>query len=392
MNDHDATRLARGGRAPDFETPPSAPPLYLTTAFDIDDLSQLDAVVAGTTSGYLYTRDGNPNHTALSADLAALEGAEAAAVFASGMGALTATLVAAASAGDHILAGQVLYGRSGQLLKLFAKQYQVDVTFFDPARPGELAGLVTPRTKLCLVESLTNPLLEVADLPAIRQAIGDIPLLVDATFATPILQKPLELGATLVWHSGSKALNGHGDVMLGSVAGPSTWIRKIRGLSSLLGVNANPFECWLASRGLRTLALRMERVTATANRFAKWLSTQPGVERVYHPSLPEHPTHELAQRMLPRGSGGMLAFDLAGGRPAVDRFFRAISEAVPFSPTLADARTTLSYPAGTSHKFMTADERASYGIGEGLVRVSIGLEDPADLERDFAAALEVAVN
>jgi len=387
MTLRDDTHLARAGAAPEFETRPSSPPVYLTTAFDLEDVSQLDQITSGAASGYLYTRDGNPNHAAFANDLALLERADEATVCSSGMGALTATLAALGRAGDHIVAGRVLYGRTGQLLQHFASHFGLEVTFVDATKAEDVAAAIRPATKLCLVESLTNPLLEVTDLPAIRQAIGEVPLLVDATFVTPILQKPLEFGATLVWHSGSKYLNGHGDVMLGAIAGPSALIRKIRGMVSLYGTNANPFECWLASRGMRTLGLRMQRVTTSATRIANWLAQQSTVLRVNHPSLASHPTHEVAQRVLPQGTGGMLSFDLPGGRPAVDALFRRLAESIPFSPTLADARTTFSYPAATSHKFMTAAERAACGIGDGLVRLSVGLEDPNDLIEELTTGL-----
>ena len=268
-----------------------------------------------------------------------------------------------------------------------AASFGLKVTYFDVADPESLRSLITPETKLCIVESISNPLLEVADLPRIVATLGAVPLLVDSTFGTPCLIRPIEHGATLVWHSVSKYLNGHGDVMAGVVVGPHGLLRKIRAMSSLYGVNANPFESWLASRGLRTLPLRMERVSQTALTIAAFLEQHPRVTRVFYPGLPSHSDHALAQRLLPRGCGGMLAFDVAGGRSAVDTLFRALADVIPFSPTLADARTTVSYPAGTSHKFMTAAERATYGIGDGLVRLSIGLEDPADLQRDLERGL-----
>ncbi|RPI88807.1 MAG: cystathionine gamma-lyase, partial [Planctomycetaceae bacterium] len=230
-------------------------------------------------------------------------------------------------------------------------------------------------------------LMEVADLPAIVAALGEVPLLVDSTFATPCLVRPVEHGAKLVFHSGSKYLNGHGDVMLGMVAGESALVRKIRGIGALYGVNSNPFESWLGSRGMRTLPLRMERVSKTAMVLAEFLATHSAIERVYYPGLETHPSHAVAKRLMPRGCGGMLAFDLRGGQPAVATLFRALSESIPFSPTLADARTTVSYPAGTSHKFMTKAERTACGISDGLVRLSAGLEDPADLLRELDLAL-----
>ncbi len=383
----EATLAARGGWAEPFTTRTSSPPVYMTTAFDIESLEQLDAVTGGREKGYIYTRDGNPNHEAFANDVARLEGADAGVVTASGMGALTAVLMAMVQSGDHVLAARVLYGRTGQLLNHMVASFGLKVTYFDVANVDSLKQALTPQTKLCIVESISNPLLEVADLPEIVATLNGIPLLVDSTFGTPCLIRPIEHGATLVWHSVSKYLNGHGDVMAGVVVGPYTLIRKIRAMSSLYGVNTNPFESWLASRGLRTLPLRMERVSQTATQIARFLQTQPQVTRVFYPGLEDHPDFALAQRLLPKGCGGMLAFDLAGGRSAVDSLFRALAHVIPFSPTLADARSTVSYPAGTSHKFMTAAERSEYGIGDGLVRLSIGLEDPADLQSDLTKGL-----
>jgi cystathionine beta-lyase/cystathionine gamma-synthase len=382
-----ATVAARAGCAPEFTTKSSSPPVYLTTAFDLESLEQLEAVTGGGQKGYIYTRDGNPNHDAFTNDVATLEHAEAGAVMASGMGALTAILMAMVKSGDHVIAARVLYGRTGQLLDHLATNFGLKVSYFDVDDLFALKAALIPETRLCIVESISNPLLEVADLPAIVDVLQGIPLLVDSTFATPCLLRPIDHGATLVWHSVSKYLNGHGDVMAGIVVGPTNLIRKIRAMSSLYGVNANPFESWLASRGLRTLPLRMQRVSQTATEIAAFLQSHPHVSRVFYPGLTDHAHFERARRLLPHGCGGMLAFDLPGGRPAVDMLFRRLADVIPFSPTLADARTTVSYPAGTSHKFMTAAARAACGIGDGLVRLSIGLEDASDLKRELAAAL-----
>jgi cystathionine beta-lyase/cystathionine gamma-synthase len=378
---------ARGGWYPDFKTRPSAPAIFQTTAFDMHGLEQLEAVGAGRETGYIYTRDGNPNHDAFAADVARLEGAEAGVVCASGMGAMTAALLAHVKTGDHVVAARVLYGRTYQLLNHLSGAFGVTTTFVDATQPEEFARAITPRTKLAIVETISNPLLEVVDLPAIAAALGEVPLLVDSTFATPCLLRPIEHGARLVFHSASKYLNGHGDVMLGVIVGKRDAVRRVKGLAALYGVNSNPFECWLASRGLRTLPVRMQRVSQTALALARFLTAQPAVERVYYPGLEAHPSHALARRFLTRGFGGMLSFDLRGGKAAVADFFRALADTIPFSPTLADARSTLSYPAGTSHKFMSADERQSYGIGDGLVRLSVGLESEADLARELEGAL-----
>ena len=382
-----ATIAARAGWSPDFTTRTSSPPIYMTTAFDIDSLDHLDAVAGGREKGYIYTRDGNPNHEAFANDIARMEQAESGVVTASGMGALTAVLMAMLKTGEHVIAARVLYGRTGQLLNHMASSFGLKVTYFDLDDLEGLRAAILPETKLCIVESISNPLLEVADLPAIAAVLKNIPLLVDNTFATPCLLQPVKHGATLVWHSASKYLNGHGDVMAGIVVGPNHLMRRIRAMSSLYGVNANPFESWLAARGLRSLPLRMARVSQTALEIAKYLTTMPAVSKVYYPGLDDHPHFVRSKTLLPNGCGGMLAFDLTSGRSAVDALFRLLAETIPFSPTLADSRTTVSYPAGTSHKFMTVAERAACGIGDGLVRLSIGLEDQNDLKAELGAAL-----
>jgi cystathionine beta-lyase/cystathionine gamma-synthase len=388
----DATVCARGGWYAEFQTRPSAPALFQTTAFDLESLEQLEAVAGGSQPGYIYTRDGNPNHDAFASDVARLEGAEAGAVCASGMGAVAAILLALLKSGDHVVAARVLYGRTAQMLNHMQASFGIGVDYVDGNDPAAFGKAVTSKTKLVLVETISNPLMEVANLPEIVARLNGVPLVVDGTFATPCLSRPIAHGAQLVFHSASKYLNGHGDVMLGVVAGSRPLVRRVRAMSSLYGLNSNPFECWLASRGLRTLPLRVARVSATAAELAAFLQTQSGVVRVYYPGLESHPTHELARRLLPGGFGGMLSFDLAGGRQAVARLFRQLAHTIPFSPTLADARTTLSHPSSTSHKFMSAAERAACGIGDGLVRLSVGLEDPQDLTRELGRALAAAAS
>jgi cystathionine beta-lyase/cystathionine gamma-synthase len=379
------TICARGGWAPDFVTRPSSPPVYMTTAFDLDGLEQLDDIASSRVAGYIYTRDGNPNHEAFASDLARLEGAESAVVCSSGMGAMTAVLLAHVKSGDHVIAAKVLYGRTGQMLNQLQSQFGVQVTFVDALNPTAFQQAVTPNTKLAIIENISNPLMEVADVPAIVATLGEVPLLVDSTFATPILQKPISLGAQIVFHSASKYLNGHGDVMMGVVAGKLSTMRKVKAMMALFGMNSNPYECWLASRGLRTLPIRMERVSRSAAELSLFLQSHPKIRGVYYPGLEQHPTHAIAKKLLPGGFGGMVAFELNGGRDSVAKLFRSLGE-IPFSPTLADARTTVSYPTGTSHKFMTAADREALGIRDGLVRLSVGLEDVHDLQHELETA------
>lgn len=383
----DSTTCARGGWSTEFVTRPSNPPIYQTTAFDLEGIEQLDAVTSGEQHGYIYTRDGNPNHAAFAADVATLERADSGAVMASGMAAVSAIFLSHLKSGDHVVAARVLYGRTWQLLADLQRAFGIEVTFFDANDMNDLRQSIKPTTKLCVVESISNPLVEVVDLPAIVAAMGEIPVVVDNTFATPCLLRPLEHGAKIVFHSASKYLNGHGDVMLGVVAGDRIAMTKVRRVAALYGFNAQPFECWLASRGLRTLPLRMQRVSETALKVATFLSQHADVAQVFYPGLATHPTHELARRFLPHGYGGMLSFELKSGVDGVRPIFRALAHTLPFSPTLADARTTISYPAGTSHKFLSVDERRTYGISDGLIRVSIGLEDATDLIRELETAL-----
>lgn len=384
----DSSTAARGGWVEPFTTQPSNPPIYQTTAFDLDGLDQLDSVTSGQEHGYIYTRDGNPNQSAFAEDVARLERAEAGAVGASGMGVISALLLSHCKTGDHILAARVLYGRTAQLLNQLERSFGIEVTYFDATDPAAIPGVLRESTRLCLIEGISNPLMEVADIPAIAEQLGEIPLVVDNTFATPILQKPMELGASAVVHSVSKYLNGHGDVMMGVISGNKFLVRRTRQFIALFGFNGNPLESWLASRGLRTLPIRMERVSNTAQSLAEFLCAHPQVEQVYYPGLAQHPSHETAKRLLPHGYGGMLSFDLADGKAAANRLLKLLGHTIPFSPTLADARTTLSHPATTSHKFMTPEERKTYGIGDGLVRLSVGLEDARSLQAELESALD----
>ena len=369
-------------------TSPSAPPIYQTTAFDVPDLDVLHALYEGRASGDVYTRDSNPNHTALAESIAIMEDAEAGAVFASGMGAAGSIFLALTSAGDHVILARALYGKTLQLASRMQQQFGLQISYFDADLPEQLKELVTEKTRFVLVETVSNPLLQVADIEAIASFLNDSIPLVDSTFTTPELIRPLNLGASIVFHSASKYLNGHGDVMLGVAAGRKSLIRKMSETSSIFGQNANPFESWLCQRGLRTLPLRMKQICQTTLELARELSQHPAVRKVHHPLLAGHPSQAIASRLYPDGTGGILALELAGnGFSVVNRFMQAAS-GMPFSPTLADARTTISHPATTSHRFMTAEQRAEIGIRDELIRVSVGLEPLEQLKAEFSQVLE----
>lgn len=382
----------RMGNPPTSATTPSAPPIFQTSAFDVPDLDVLQAMTRGETHGDIYTRDSNPNHTALAETIAFLEGTESGAVFASGMGALASIFLTLAGRGDHVIVADALYGRTSQLAERLQSQFGIELTGVNSGSRGAFRNAVQPRTRFALIETVSNPLLAVADVAAIAAELGSVPLVVDSTFTTPELCRPCRDGAAIVVHSASKYLNGHGDVMLGVAAGTRDMMTRLSETASLFGQNANPFESWLCQRGLRTLSLRMRQVCETATLLARQLEQHPAVRRVHHPLLAGHPHHELAKRLYPSGTGGIIAFELReGGADAVNRFMR-LSKSIPFSPTLADARTTISYPAGTSHRFMSAERRVAIGITDELVRLSVGLEPiellAAELHESLSAVFE----
>lgn len=379
--------VSRAGHPPSFVTPPSAPPICQTTAFDLLDLTMLQQISDGQVEGHLYTRDTNPNHTALADTVAAMEHAEAGAVFSSGMGAIAALIMSLCGTGDHLLVSRSLYGKTLQLVRRLQTQFQLQLTETRIADPAQISELIRPETRLCLVETVSNPLLEVADIARLSKALNPVPLIVDNTFTTSELIRPLDHGAHAVVHSASKYLNGHGDVMLGAAAGPQPLMSAATETASLFGQNANPFESWLTQRGIRTLPLRMQQICQTTRELATYLQQHPSVSRVYYPLLPEHASCQTACRLYPEGTGGIVTIQLhGGGQEAVSRFMRAVPQ-LPFSPSLGDARTTLSHPASTSHCFMTDEERTAAGITQELIRVSVGLESLEQLQEDFDRGL-----
>jgi cystathionine beta-lyase/cystathionine gamma-synthase len=386
-----ATRAARAAPPPPSASQPIAPPIHLANVYTFDDLDQVDAVWEHRQPGYVYGRFGTPNHTMLEATMAGLEGAEDAVVAASGMGALTALFHAALRPGDHLVTGRDLYGSTTALLREQAPRWGIGVSFADASEAAAVEAALTPATRAIFVEAVSNPLLRLADLPGLAELARrrGLSLLVDATFASPALLRPIEHGATVVHHSATKYLGGHGDATAGVVAGPRDLMAVVRAQAVRIGLNLGPFDAWLVQRGIRTLALRMERHSANGLALARFLAGRPEVRRVHYPGLPTHPQHALAAKLFDAGFGGMLAFELAGGAPAVGRFFAAL-RGIAFAPSFGDVTTTWTYPARTSHRPLSADEQAKLGIDPGLVRLSVGIEDPDDLVDDLAAALGAA--
>jgi cystathionine gamma-synthase/methionine-gamma-lyase len=355
-------------------------------------MDTLDAVFAGTRDGYVYARYGNPTVTALETAVAALEGAGEAFAFGSGMAAIHATLLAlGARAGSAVVAAQDLYGATHTLLDGLLSTQGVTVTFVDTSDLMAVeAACADLEPVALLVETVSNPLLKVADLPDLADVAHrhGTALVVDSTFTTPYLVQPLTLGADVVIHSATKYLAGHGDVMGGVVITSRARRQDVLEVRKATGANLGPMDAWMALRGIRTLALRMRQHCESALQVAKWLEARSEVACVLYPGLPSHPQHQLATRLFRGlGYGGIVAFELVeAGQREVFRFFESLRLCLPAS-TLGDVHTVLLYPAHSSHRELTAVERAQRGIGEGLVRLSIGIEAVEDLLEDLDQAL-----
>ncbi|WP_329347814.1 PLP-dependent transferase [Streptomyces sp. NBC_01261] len=384
------TRAARAGtHSPPGAALPLVPALHQSTVHAYPDLASLHRVLDDEERGQVYYRFGHYNGQVLEEAVACLEGAAAAVSAASGMAALTGTVLALVEAGGHIVADRNTYGGTHSLLAVDLPRLGITTTFVDAADLDDVERALTPRTGLLLVEALTNPMMRVPDLPALAAlaAAAGAKLVVDSTFTTPALIRPLDHGADLVWHSIPKYLGGHSAAMGGIVAGDDGLVARIRQSVVHLGATLGPFDAWMALLGLKTLPLRMRAHTLGATAVARFLATQPAVTRVHHPTRPDHPHAAVAARLYPDGTGGMLSFELARGRPAVDELIRRLGPAIPLSPSLADVATTLVHPATTTHRSLRQDDLDALGITEGLVRLSVGIEEPVDLVAELGAAL-----
>ncbi len=366
MNFH--TLAARGGRDVPSASRPLTAPIYQTNVYVFEDMDTVESVWESKKPGFVYGRYGTGNHAMLEDLVAALEGAEAAVACASGMGATTALLLGLFAPGDHLVSARDLYGSTAAFLGDEGRRLGVETDFVDATDTAAILGALRPATRAVFVEAVSNPLLRLVDVPALAPELArrGIDLIVDASMTSPAVLRPIEHGATMVMHSLTKFISGHGDVTGGLVAGR--------------------VDAWLATRGARTLAVRMERQSATALALAQGLERLPAVSRVYYPGLASHPQHALARRLMPKLAGAMVSFDLRGGAPAVERFMSR-ARLLEFAPSFGDVATTWTYPARTSHRRVSDEQKAAMGIGAGLVRVSVGLEDPAELMADLEGAV-----
>jgi cystathionine gamma-synthase len=380
---------SRMGTPPLGSSQPAAPPLFAAAVYQLPNLDALEQISSGAAPGFIYARDQHPNGVELEAKLARLEGANWAIVAGSGMAALGLACLAALAPGERLLVSDQLYGRTTQLATLELPRLGIACDVVDTLDVQAVAAAmdqsaVPPR--LLIVETITNPLMRVTPVAALAALCRErgVKLLVDNTFAAPLLCRPLELGATWVVESLTKLIAGHSDVTLGLLAGNDDSETRLRHLRSVWGFQGAPFDCWLTLRGLETFALRQAAACRNAAHLADWLAAQAAVARVRYPGC-EPADRPLVEALLGGRGGTMLSFELAGGREAVKRFL--VRGAIPFCPSLGDVRTTCSYPAATSHRYVPEDEKTRLGITPGLVRLSVGCEPIEDLQTRLCAAL-----
>lgn len=381
-----------GERVPASDATPVVTPIWPAVTYLYESMNDMDAVFEGTKNGPLYLRYGNPTTSAFETAVAALEGAEAAQAYSSGMAAIHATLLAAgAKSGAAVVAALDVYGATFAVLNRLLTTLGVQVRMVNVNDLDEVErAVMESKASIVLAETISNPLLKVADVPGLAEVAhrhGAL-LLIDNTFATPYLLNPLKHGADFAMHSATKYLSGHGDVLAGVVATSAENKAKLDALNRLIGSVLGPFEAWLALRGLKTLPLRMRRQCDNAQKVADWLCTQPGIAKVNYPGLKDHAQHALAQRLFEgRGYGGVLSFEITGADKATAfRFMEALTVCLP-ATSLGDIYSLVLHPATSSHRTLTDEERKRVGIPNGLVRLSTGIEAPEDILGDLGNAL-----
>ncbi|ESR25605.1 O-succinylhomoserine sulfhydrylase [Lutibaculum baratangense] len=382
-----ATDLVHGGtlRSQFGETSEA---LFLNSGFVYDTAEAAEARFKGEAPGYVYSRYANPTVSMLEERMCRIEGAEAARATASGMAAVHAALMCQLRAGDHLVASRALFGSCLYIVEDLLPRFGVATTIVDGSDLEAWRDAVRPETKVFFLETPTNPTLEVLDLKSIcdiaREAGARVT--VDNVFATPLGQRPLELGASVVVYSATKHIDGQGRCLGGIILGSEEFVTtELKDFYRHTGPSMSPFNAWVLLKGLETLPLRVERQVSTAARLAERLAGQPGVRRLVYPGRPDHPQHELAKRQM-RNGGPMIGIEIEGGKEAAFRFANAL-RVIKISNNLGDAKSLITHPATTTHQRLTPEARGQLGIGDGLLRVSVGLEDPDDLERDLRRGL-----
>jgi O-succinylhomoserine sulfhydrylase len=362
-------------------------PLFFTSSYVFRTAADAAARFAGEVPGNVYSRYTNPTVRSFEERLAALEGAEQAVGFATGMAAITAVVMSLCSAGDHVLVSQSVFGSTISLFEKYFKRFGIEVDYVPLADVSGWERAIKANTRLLFVESPSNPLAELVDitaLSAVAQAKGAM-LVVDNCFSTPALQQPLALGADIVVHSATKFIDGQGRCMGGAVCGRSKEMNEVLGYLRTAGSTLSPFNAWIFLKGLETLNLRMRAHCASAQVLAQWLEAQDGIEKVHYSGLPSHPQHELAKRQT-KGFGAVVSFEVKGGKEGAWRFIDA-TRLISITANLGDSKTTITHPATTSHGRLSPAEREAAGIRDSLIRVAVGLEDVGDLQADLARGM-----
>ena len=362
--------------------------LYLTSSFVFETAAQAAARFGNQEPGNIYSRFTNPTVKVFEDRLAALEGAECCIATASGMSAILATAMGLLKAGDHVLCSAGVFGATVQLLGTIMKRFGVETSFISGTSPGTWQEAVKPNTRMLYIETPANPTMEIYDIAAfsaVARKAGAL-LVVDNCFCTPILQQPLKLGADVVIHSATKYLDGQGRVLGGAVLGKREVVfEPVFGFLRTAGPTLSAFNAWVLLKGLETLAIRVRAQSASALELARWLETQPAIERVKYPGLPSHPQYDLAKRQQ-NGGGAVVSFDVKGGREAAWRIVDN-TKLLSITANLGDTKTTITHPASTTHGRISAEARAAAGIGEGLLRVAVGLESVEDIKADLARGM-----
>lgn len=384
-----ATLCVHGSGGVDPQTGALSTPIYQSSTFAFKSAKHGAALFAGEEEGYVYTRLGNPTQAALEREMAFLEGGEAALAFSSGMAAISGVILYLCRNGDNLVSSDTVYGGTHNLYKETLPLWNIEAREVNATDPDKIEAAIDEKTRLIFIETPANPTLAVIDIPMCAEIARrhHIPLVVDNTFATPYLQRPLELGADIVIHSATKYIGGHGDTVAGIVIGKKELIDNLRAqiLRDIGGI-ISPLNAWLLLRGLKTLPVRMDRHCDNALEVAKFLSLHPKINWVRYPGLSTHPQHELARKQMDN-FGGMIAFEVKGGRRAGEKLMDSVG-LITLAVSLGDCDSLIEHPASMTHSTYSAEELQEAGISEGLIRLSVGLEDPSDIITDLKLALK----
>ncbi|WP_141430774.1 PLP-dependent aspartate aminotransferase family protein [Bacillus sp. 03113] len=382
------TKIIHENQFPDSQTGAISQSIVPAVAYAFPDAETAAAVVSGEEEGVFYGRYGNPTLRTLENKIAALEGGEDALGVSSGMAAISIALLGFLKQGDHVIVTKDVYGGTYSFLTSLAPRFGIQFDFVDCTDITSMMNAIKPNTKAVYIETPSNPNLTILDIQKITEVCKSykLPVIVDNTFMSPCLQKPLELGADVVVHSATKYINGHGDVLAGFIIGKKDVIQFMRKkLMGDLGQNLNAWESFLILRGIKTMALRVERHCSSAQKIAEFLESHPYIDKVYYPGLESHPQHELAKKQM-KGMGGIVSFEVMGGLVEGKKFINSLKLAM-ISFSLGDPETLVQHPASMTHASIPKEERIKFGITDGLIRLSVGLEDANDIIRDLDQAL-----